>query len=74
MNSGLIALAAGMAMLATIGAGLGIGIATGKATESVARQPEAAKNIRTILLIGSVLSEATAIYCMFIAFLLFSKM
>lgn len=74
MNSGLIALAASICMLTAFGAGIGIAIATGKATEAVARQPEAAKNIRAVLLLGSVLAEATAIYGMFIAFLLFTKM
>ena len=33
---------AGIAVLTGIGAGLGIGIATSKATEAIARQPEAA--------------------------------
>lgn len=74
MNIGLLALAAAICMLTGLGAGIGIAIATGKATEAAARQPEAAKNIRSILLIGCVLSEATAIYGMFIAFLIVSKM
>jgi F-type H+-transporting ATPase subunit c len=74
MNSGIIALAVSICMLTAVGAGIGISMATGKATEAAARQPEAAKNIRSILLIGSVLAEATAIYGMFIAFLLLSKM
>lgn len=40
-----IALGAGIAALACIGAGIGIGIAAGKATEAVARQPEAESKI-----------------------------
>lgn len=59
---GLIAIGAGIAVLVGIGAGIGIGIATGKATESIARQPEASGKIQTILLLGSALAEATAIY------------
>ena len=39
MNS-LIAVGAGIAVLGALGAGIGIGIATGKAVEAVARQPE----------------------------------
>lgn len=74
MNTGLLALAAAICMLTGIGAGVGISIATGKATEAAARQPEASKSIRSILLIGAVLAEATAIYGMFIAFLIVSKM
>lgn len=61
MNS-LIAIGAGVAALACIGAGIGIGIATSKATEAVARQPEAESKITKLLLLGSALAEATAIY------------
>ena len=55
-------LAAGIAVLTGLGAGLGIGYATGKAAESIARQPEASGDIRTSLLLGCALAEATAIY------------
>ena len=39
--NGLVALGAGIAALTGIGGGIGIGIATGKATEAISRQPEA---------------------------------
>ncbi|MCI6244663.1 MAG: ATP synthase F0 subunit C [Eubacterium sp.] len=57
-----VAIGAAVAVLAGLGAGIGIGIATGKATESIARQPEAANQIRTSLLLGCALAEATAVY------------
>ena len=38
--NGLVALGAGIAALTGIGGGIGIGIATGKATEAISRQPE----------------------------------
>lgn len=57
-----IAIGAAVAVLAGLGAGIGIGIATGKAVESIARQPEAAGDIRTSLLLGCALAEATAVY------------
>ena len=41
-------IAAGIAVLTGLGAGLGIGIATSKATEAIARQPEAAGDINKI--------------------------
>lgn len=72
--SGLVALAAGIAVFTGVGAGIGIGIATGKAAEGVARQPEAANQIRNVTLLGAVLSEATAIYGMVIALLLWLKL
>lgn len=62
MNTTFIAIGAGIAVLTGIGAGVGIGIATSKATEAVARQPEAEGKITKLLLLGSALAEATAIY------------
>ena len=58
----IIALGAGIAVLGALGAGIGIGIATGKATEAVARQPEADGKITKTLILGCALAEATAIY------------
>ena len=58
----MLALGAAIAVLTGIGAGIGIGIATGKAVESIARQPEAAGEIRSTLIIGCALAEATAVY------------
>lgn len=46
-----VAIGAAIAVLAGLGAGIGIGIATGKAVEAIARQPEAAGEIRTSLLL-----------------------
>ena len=42
--NGLVALGAGIAALTGIGGGIGIGIATGKATEAISRQPEASRS------------------------------
>ena len=67
---GLAALGAGIAALACIGAGLGMGISTGKAVEGIARQPEAHKQIRSTLFIGVAVCETTAIYGVFIAIML----
>ena len=50
--------------------GIGIGIATGKAAEAVARQPEAEGKISKLLLLGCALAEATAIYGFVIAILI----
>ncbi len=74
MEQGLIALAAGLAVFTGLGAGIGIGIATGKAAEGTARQPEAANQIRNVTLLGAVLSEATAIYGLLIAILMYLKL
>ena len=66
-------IAAGIAVLTGLGAGLGIGIATSKAAEAIARQPEAAGDINKTLLLGSALAEATAIYGFVVALLLVIK-
>lgn len=59
---GLIAIGAAIAALTGIGAGIGIGFATSKAVDAIARQPEAAGDINKALLLGCALAEATAIY------------
>jgi F-type H+-transporting ATPase subunit c len=70
MGNGLIAIAAGIAVLTGFGAGIGIGIATSKAAEGVSRQPEAAGPIRNITILGATLAEATAIYGLVVALVL----
>ena len=61
--STLIAIGAAVAVLT----GIGIGIATSKAVEAIARQPEAESKISKALLLGCALAEATAIYGFVIA-------
>ena len=58
----LTAIGVGMAALAVVGGGLGIGIATSSAVKAFAQQPEADGKIMRNLLLGSALAEATAIY------------
>ena len=57
-----IVIGAAAAVFTCVGAGISIGLATAKATEAIARQPEAASQIRSSLLLGCALAEATAIY------------
>lgn len=64
-----IAIGAGMAALTGIGAGLGIGMATSKAVDAIARQPEAENKITKALLLGCALAEGTAIFGMVVAIL-----
>ena len=56
--------------LAAIGPGIGIGIATGKSSEAIARQPEQSGKITRNLILGCALAESTAIYGLLIAILL----
>ena len=64
----IIAIGAGIAVLGGLGAG--IGIATGKAAEAIARQPEAEGKINKTLILGCALAEATAIYGFVIALMI----
>lgn len=67
---GMTAIGAGLAGLACVGAAIGMGMTTAKAVESMARQPEATKQIRSSLFIGLAFCETTAIYGLLIAILI----
>ena len=73
-NSSLIALAAAIAIAAsTTFPALSQGWTSKAAMESIARQPDAAKDIRSTLIISLALMEALTIYGLLIAFILASK-
>ena len=65
------ALGAGLCMgIGAIGPALGEGNAVGKALEGMARQPEAAGNLRTNMILGCAITETTGIYSLLISFLI----
>ena len=66
---GLIAIGAGIAALCGGGAAIGMGLATGKAVEAIARQPEASGKVNSSLLFGLILMETTAVYALLVAIL-----
>ncbi len=73
-ETGMVGLGAGLgAGLAVIGAGIGIGSIGGKAGEGIARQPEAADNIRGNALILSALIEGVALFAVVVTLLLSGK-
>jgi F-type H+-transporting ATPase subunit c len=59
--------------LAVVGAGIGIGLIGGKATEGIARQPEATARIQTAMIIAAALVEGVALFVAVIAFLIQGK-
>ena len=65
-----VAIGAAVAALTGIGAGVGIGLATYKAVDAIARQPEAESKISKTLILGCALAEATAIYGFVVALLI----
>ena len=65
------AIGAGLCMgIGAIGPAIGEGNAVGKALEGMARQPEAAGNLRTNMILGCAITETTGIYSMLISFLI----
>lgn len=72
-DQGVYAIAAAIAVFVGLGAGIGMSLATSKALDAIARQPEADGKIRTTLLLGLAFIETTAIYGLFIAIMLMTK-
>ena len=74
MEKGLIAIAAAL-VLAVVGAftALSQGKTASHAMDAIARQPEAAGDIRGSLILSLALMEALTIYGMLVAFMLVGK-
>ena len=53
-----------------IGPGLAIGMLSAKALEAIGRNPEAADNIRTTMILGLAFAEAIAIYSLVIGLII----
>ena len=67
---GMIAIGAAIASLCCAGAAIAMGLATGKASEAIARQPEAGGKINSSLMFGLIMMETCAIYALLVAILL----
>jgi F-type H+-transporting ATPase subunit c len=70
---GMAAIGAGLAAIGCLGGGIGVGNASAKAVEGVARQPEASGKILSTFFVSAALSEVTAIYSLLIAIILVFK-
>jgi F-type H+-transporting ATPase subunit c len=64
---------AGLAMIGAAGAGVGIGLSVQGALTGMARNPDTYGNLLTNMILGIAFSEAIAIYCLVIAFLMLFK-
>lgn len=65
------AIAAAIAIgLAALGGAIGMGMAIAKASEGIARQPEASGNIRSTMMLGLVFIETVVIYALIVSVLL----
>ena len=70
MTRGLIAIAAGIAVLAGLGTGIGAGLVAAHAVSAIGRNPEAESKIRTTMILGIALTETVALYGLLISFIL----
>lgn len=70
-STGSKAMAAAIVVgLAAAAGAVGMGIAIAKSSEGISRQPEAAGNIRTSLMLGLVFIETAIIYALIVAILI----
>ncbi|MBO7669605.1 MAG: ATP synthase F0 subunit C [Oscillospiraceae bacterium] len=73
-SSALIAIAAALCIaLSTIAPAIAQGMTASKAMDAIARQPEAAGDIRSTLILSMGLMEALTIYGLLIALMLVAK-
>jgi F-type H+-transporting ATPase subunit c len=67
---GLKAVGAGLAMLGAVGPGIGIGLLAQGAMQAIGRNPDAAGQIQTNMILAIVFTEAIAIYALVVALLI----
>lgn len=61
---------AGLSMIGALGAGIGIGLSVQGAVEGMARNPDTYGTLLTSMILGIAFSEAIAIYCLVVAFVM----
>ena len=69
MSGTIIAIGAGIAVLGSFGAGIGIGKIGGQAMDAMARQPEIIGDLRSSMIIAAALVEGVAFFAVIIALL-----
>ena len=70
-NAALAKMGAGLgAAITAVGAGIGIGQIGAKAMEAIARQPEAAGDIRSNMIVSAALIEGVAFFAVVACFLI----
>lgn len=67
---GMAYIGAGLAAIGCLGGGIGVGNASAKALEGVARQPEASGKLLSTFFVTAALSEVTSIYALLVSLIL----
>ncbi len=70
LDVGLKAVGAGLAMVGAMGPGIGIGMMVQGAMQGIGRNPDAAGQIQTNMILGIVFAEAVAIYALVVALII----
>ena len=69
-NNGLYFLSIALCLLPAAACGVVEGLATGKAVESISRNPESASKVQSLLILGLALTESSSIYGFAVALIL----
>ncbi len=69
-GDGLVALAAGIAVLGSMACAIGEGRIAEKAIEAIMRNPETSQDIRGTMILGIALTETTGIYALIVSILI----
>lgn len=67
LDVGLKAIGAGLAMVAALGPGIGIGLMVQGAMQAIGRNPDAAGLVQQNMILGIVFAEAVAIYALVVS-------
>jgi ATP synthase F0 subunit c len=70
LEIGLKAVGAGLVMLGAIGPGIGIGLLAQGAMQAIGRNPDAAGQVQTNMILAIVFAEAIAIYALVVALII----
>jgi len=63
-------LGAGLAMIGTIGAGIGIGLSVGGAVQAMGRNPDVTPTLQTNMILGVAFAESIGIFCLVVSLIL----
>lgn len=70
MNTGLVAIGAGIAILSAAASSIGEGMIATKAIEGMTRNPEMANKLRSNMIVAIALDETCGIYALLVAILI----
>lgn len=70
IDVGLKAIGAGLAMVGAFGPGVGIGLMVQGAMQAIGRNPDAAGQIQSNMILGIVFAESVAVYALVVSLII----